>query len=87
MGSAATHPSLPRGVRVEVGIQGTLREVLLGPSHDESGRTNLVGALRASMAMCGYEGLKEFQKAELMVAPAARTEGKVLQRDQGVGMG
>ena len=31
--------------------------------------------------------LKEFQKAEVMVAPALQTEGKFLQKSQGVGMG
>ena len=45
------------------------------------------GALRTSMATCGYESVKEFQKAEVMVAPALQTEGKVLQKAQGVGMG
>ena len=35
----------------------------------------------------GYETLKEFQKAEVMVAPALQSEGKLLQRSQGVGMG
>jgi IMP dehydrogenase len=39
------------------------------------------------MATTGYADLKEFQKAEVMVAPALRTEGKSLQRDQRVGMG
>ncbi len=48
---------------------------------------NLFGALRTSMATTGYENLKEFQKAEMMVAPALQTEGKSLQRAQGVGMG
>ena len=48
---------------------------------------NLMGALRTSMATCGYESVKEFQKAEVMVAPALQTEGKALQRTQGVGMG
>ncbi len=86
-GMSTAHPTLPRGVRVEVGVAGTLDEVVLGPSHDACGRTNLVGALRSAMATCGYEGLKEFQKAELMVAPAMRSEGKELQRDQGVGLG
>ena len=28
------------------------------------------------MATCGYQTLKEFQKAEIMVAPALQTEGK-----------
>jgi IMP dehydrogenase len=39
------------------------------------------------MATTGYENLKTFQKAEVMVAPALQTEGKVLQNSQGVGMG
>ena len=33
---------------------------------------NLFGALRTAMATCGYETVKEFQKAEVMVAPACR---------------
>jgi IMP dehydrogenase len=39
------------------------------------------------MATTGYADLKEFQKAEVMVAPSLRTEGKALQREQHVGMG
>jgi IMP dehydrogenase len=83
----AAHPTLPLGARVEVGTGASLQEILFGPAHDGSGRTNLVGALRMSMATCGYETIKEFQKAEVMVAPALRTEGKDLQHDQGLGMG
>jgi len=86
-GMAAFHPSLPRGARVQVGELGTLREILLGPAHDNDGRRNLFGALRVSMATTGYADLKEFQKAEVMVAPALRSEGKSLQREQRVGMG
>ena len=63
------------------------QEILLGPAHENDGRMNLFGALRTSMATCGYETVKEFQKAEVMVAPALQTEGKALQRSQGVGMG
>ena len=48
---------------------------------------NLFGGLRTSMATCGYDSVKDFQKAEVMVAPALQTEGKALQRDQGLGMG
>ena len=48
---------------------------------------NLFGALRTSMATCGYESVKEFQKAEVMVAPALKTEGKSRQREQNIGMG
>ncbi len=86
-GMATFHPTLPRGARVKTTTRGTLKEILVGPAHDNDGRLNLFGALRTSMATCGYESVKEFQKAEVMVAPALQTEGKSLQRAQGVGMG
>ena len=86
-GMATFHPTLPRGARVEVGELGTLEEILTGPAHENDGRRNLFGGLRVSMATTGYADLKEFQKAEVMVAPALKTEGKALQRDQRVGMG
>ena len=84
-GMATFHPTLPRGARVEVGALGTLQEILRGPAHENDGRRNLFGALVASMATTGYADLKEFQKAEVMVAPALRTEGKALQIDQRLG--
>ncbi|MDQ6840472.1 MAG: GuaB3 family IMP dehydrogenase-related protein [Actinomycetota bacterium] len=86
-GMATFHPTLPRGARVETTTCGTLAEILVGPAHDNDGRLNLFGALRTSMATCGYETVKEFQKAEVMVAPSLQAEGKTLQRSQGVGMG
>jgi IMP dehydrogenase len=86
-GMATFHPTLPRGTRVRTHPRGTLEEILVGPAHENDGRLNLFGALRTSMATTGYETLKEFQKAEVMVAPALQTEGKALQRGQGVGMG
>ncbi|MFQ5947558.1 MAG: GuaB3 family IMP dehydrogenase-related protein, partial [Acidimicrobiia bacterium] len=64
-GMATFHPTLPRGTRVEVGRLGTLREILVGPAHENDGRRNLFGALRTAMATSGYEDLKEFQKAEI----------------------
>jgi IMP dehydrogenase len=86
-GMATFHPTLPRGARVETPARGTLKEILVGPAHDNDGRLNLCGALRTSMATCGYETVKEFQKAEVMVAPTLQTEGKSLQLEQHVGMG
>ena len=86
-GMATFHPDLPRGTRVRAGIKGTLEEILVGPAHENDGTLNLCGGLRTSMATCGYENLKTFQKAEVMVAPSLQTEGKVLQQSQGVGMG
>ena len=86
-GMATFHPSLPRGARVKTSTRGSLREILVGPAHENDGRLNLFGALRTSLATCGYANIKEFQKAEVMVAPALQTEGKGLQRSQQVGMG
>ncbi|MGH9247779.1 MAG: GuaB3 family IMP dehydrogenase-related protein [Acidimicrobiales bacterium] len=86
-GMATFHPTLPRGARVRTTPRGTLKEILTGPAHENDGRLNLFGALKTSMATCGYETVKEFQKAEVMVAPALQSEGKSLQRAQGVGMG
>ncbi len=85
-GMATFHPSLPRGARVGVGTLGSIEEILLGPAYENDGLRNLFGALRISMATTGYADLKEFQKAEVMVAPAIQTEGKALQRSQHVGM-
>jgi IMP dehydrogenase len=86
-GMATFHPTLPRGARVKTSTLGTLKEVLVGPAHENDGRLNLFGALRTSLATCGYENIKEFQKAEVMIAPALKTEGKALQTSQGIGMG
>ncbi len=86
-GMATFHPTLPRGARVQVGNLGTLEEILVGPAHENDGRRNLFGGLRMSMATTGYADVKEFQKAEVMIAPSLQTEGKTLQRSQRVGMG
>jgi IMP dehydrogenase len=86
-GMATFHPSLPRGTRVATLQDGTLEEILLGPAHENDGTFNLIGALRTSMATTGYEDIRDFQRAEVMVAPALQTEGKGLQREQAVGMG
>ncbi len=66
-GPEAHHPHLPRGNRVQMGAAGTLEQVLLGPAHHADGRTNLMGALRHSMATCGYTELKEFQKVDVVL--------------------
>ncbi|HTE68102.1 MAG TPA: GuaB3 family IMP dehydrogenase-related protein [Actinomycetes bacterium] len=86
-GMATFHPDLPRGTRVRTSPLGTLKEILLGPAPVNDGSMNLFGGLRTSMATTGHQTVKEFQKAEVMVAPALQTEGKLLQRSQGVGMG
>jgi IMP dehydrogenase len=64
-----------------------MEEIISGPAHENDGTFNLMGGLRTSMATCGYQDIAEFNRAELMVAPALQTEGKQLQRDQQIGMG
>ena len=86
-GMATFHPSLPRGARVKTTQNDTLEQIMLGPAHENDGTFNLMGSLRTSMATCGYEDIPSFHRAEVMVAPALQTEGKHLQREQGVGMG
>ena len=65
----------------------TLEEIVIGPARENDGTLNLMGALRTSMATCGYESIHDFQKAEVMLAPSIKTEGKSLQQAQKVGMG
>ena len=86
-GMATFHSSLPRGARVATVQNGTMEEIISGPAHENDGTFNLIGGLRTSMATCGYQDIAEFNRAELMIAPALQTEGKQLQRDQQIGMG
>jgi IMP dehydrogenase len=86
-GMATFHPTLPRGARVKTQQVATLEEILVGPAHENDGTFNLFGALATSMATTGYASIKEFQKAELVIAPSIKTEGKTYQTAQRVGMG
>ena len=86
-GMATFHPTLPRGARVKTQQVASLEEILRGPAHENDGTFNLFGALATSMATTGYASIKEFQKAELVIAPSIKTEGKTYQTQQHVGMG
>ncbi|MGH2539615.1 MAG: GuaB3 family IMP dehydrogenase-related protein [Actinomycetota bacterium] len=86
-GMATFHPTLPRGARVKTQQVASLEEILVGPAHENDGTFNLFGALATSMATTGYATIKEFQKAELVIAPSIKTEGKTYQSAQRVGMG
>jgi IMP dehydrogenase len=66
-GAEAHHASVPRGHRTNVGVVGTLEEILVGPSHAADGSMNLGGALRRAMGTCGYTELKGFQRVEVTV--------------------
>ncbi len=86
-GMATFHPDLPRGTRIKTEIVASLKEILIGPASENDGTLNLFGALRTSMATCGYENIKDFQRAEIIVAPSIKSEGKIHQQQQKVGMG
>jgi IMP dehydrogenase len=86
-GMATFHPTLPRGARVKTQQVASLEEILTGPAHENDGTFNLFGALATSMATTGYATIREFQKAELVVAPSIKSEGKTYQTAQHVGMG
>ena len=78
-GMASHHAALPRGTRVNVGITGTLEQVLYGPTSKTDGTQNLLGALQVCMGMVGARTIREMHAAEVIVAPAIRTEGKHYQ--------
>ncbi|MSQ34917.1 MAG: GuaB3 family IMP dehydrogenase-related protein [Dehalococcoidia bacterium] len=83
-GMATPHASLPRGTRIQVGTRCSLEKILFGPSHRTDGTENLVGALQISMGMVGAKDIREMHRAELIYAPAIKTEGKIFQM-QGLG--
>ena len=75
-GMATFHPTLPRGARVRTNQNGSLQEIITGPARENDGTFNLMGALRTSMATCGYRDIAEFNRAELMIAPGAPERGQ-----------
>jgi IMP dehydrogenase len=86
-GMATPHANLPRGTRIHVGSTGTLEEILFGPARLDDGTQNLMGALSTCMGNVGAKDIRELQLTELIIAPSIRTEGKVFQQAQRVGMG
>ncbi|MDQ6918543.1 MAG: GuaB3 family IMP dehydrogenase-related protein [Candidatus Dormibacteraeota bacterium] len=86
-GMATPDPNLPRGTRIEVGVKASLAQILSGPATVDDGTQNLAGALRSALGVCGAGDIEEFQKVELVIAPAIVSEGKLQQRSQHVGMG
>lgn len=86
-GMATPHANLPRGTRIRVGVTGTLKQILFGPAELDDGSQNLVGALATCMGSVGKKSIRELQETEIIIAPSIKTEGKVFQTVQGVGMG
>ena len=82
-GMASPHPALPRGTRIDVGIRGSLEQILFGPTSKTDGTQNLIGALEVCMGMVGAVDVKEFHRSELVLAPSIKTEGKHYQMGLG----
>ncbi len=86
-GMATPHSNLPRGTRIYVGTTGPLEQILYGPAELDDGTQNLVGALKTSMGNVGAKNINEMQLTEIIIAPAIKSEGKIFQKAQRVGMG
>ncbi len=78
-GMASPHAALPRGVRVGVGVKGSLSQILYGPTSNTDGTQNLMGALEVAMGMMGAFTIRDMHRAELIVAPSIKSEGKYYQ--------
>jgi IMP dehydrogenase len=86
-GMATPHANLPRGTRIKVGVTGSLKQILFGPATVDDGSQNLVGAITTCMGNVGASTIREFQETEIIIAPSIKTEGKLFQTVQSVGMG
>lgn len=86
-GMATPHANLPRGTRIKVGATGPLKQILFGPASVDDGSENLVGAITTCMGNVGAASIREFQETEIIIAPSIKTEGKLFQTVQSVGMG
>ncbi|OGS19858.1 MAG: inosine 5-monophosphate dehydrogenase [Elusimicrobia bacterium RIFOXYA2_FULL_39_19] len=86
-GMAMPHQNLPRGTRIHVGTTGSIKEILLGPATVDDGTMNIGAALRTCMGNVGAGTIKEFQLTKMIIAPDIKSEGKILQKTQKVGMG
>ena len=86
-GMATPHNNLPRGTRIKMGVTSTLEEILFGPARLDDGSQNLIGAIKTCMGAVGAQDIREFQLTEIVIAPAIKTEGKLFQAAQHVGMG
>ena len=81
-GMATPHEALPRGTRIKVGVNCSLKQTMFGPTSVTDGTQNLVGALRTSMGVCGARNIREMHQTEVVIAPAIKTEGKTFQITQ-----
>jgi IMP dehydrogenase len=85
-GMATPHANLPRGTRIKVGVSGSLQQILFGPAEVDDGSQNLIGAITTCMGNVGAPDLRRLQETEVIIAPSIKSEGKLFQMVQNVGM-
>ena len=78
-GMASPHQALPRGTRIKVGVKAPLKQILYGPTSRTDGTENLMGALEACMGMLGAFTIRDMHRADIVIAPSVKTEGKHYQ--------
>src|SRR5688500_8565234 len=86
-GMATPRANMQRRDRIKVGVTGSLQQILFGPATLDDGSQNLVGAITTCMGNVGAANIREFQETEIIIAPSIKTEGKLFQTVQSVGMG
>ena len=84
-GMATPHANLPRGTRIHVGTTGSLDEILYGPARLDDGTQNGRSAPDFD-GNVGAKNIREMQLTEIVIAPAIKTEGKLFQSAQKLGM-
>lgn len=85
-GMATPNAVLPRGARIQVGTTVGIEQIMNGPSNTDDGTQNMVGAIRTCFATLGAATMSEMHQIQVVVAPSLRTEGKIYQQAQQLGM-
>ena len=71
----------------EGAVMGSDMVVAFGPATVDDGSQNLIGAITTCMGNVGAATIRDFQETEIIIAPSIKTEGKLFQTVQSVGMG
>ncbi len=81
-GMATPHANLPRGTRIQVGVTGSLKQILFGPAELDDGSQNLVGALATCMGNVGAQLCASFRKPRSSSRPRSRPRARSSRRSR-----
>jgi IMP dehydrogenase/GMP reductase-like protein len=76
-GTTTFHSGLPRGVRIASSPLGTAKEILMGPDQPERLDHEPVRSPEDVDGDCGYESVKDLQKAEVVIRSLDQDRGQV----------